>query len=151
MDAYHYTECGLDNVLIEGAGSTLDDAGERVITIENINGLHKAIATGIVGKQGNMTGRELRFLRTEMSMTQAELALYVHREPLAISRWERGEVAEIDPNAEALIRLLARETLGLEIDASLKSISGWTVARAATPPILIDGSDPTNYRLKPAA
>ena len=150
MSAYHYAESGLDNVMVEGVDFLVDDAGEQVVTIPNVNGLHKAIATGIVMKQGSMTGRELRFLRSEMGMTQAELAQYVHREPLAISRWERGEVAEIDPNAEAMIRLLARESLGLDVEASVKSIAGWSVASAETPPIVIDGSDPENYRLKAA-
>jgi transcriptional regulator with XRE-family HTH domain len=51
-----------------------------------------------------MTGKELRFLRTEMGMTQAELAKIVHREPLTISRWERSE-DEIDSNAEVLVRV----------------------------------------------
>lgn len=150
MNAYHYTECGLDNVVVEGVDFVVDDAGEQVVTIPHVNGLHKAIATGIVVKKGSMTGRELRFLRSEMGLTQAELAQYVHREPLAISRWERGEVAEIDPNAEAMIRLLARESLELHVEASVRSIAGWSVASAATPPIVIDGSDPENYRLKAA-
>jgi transcriptional regulator with XRE-family HTH domain len=151
MNAYHYTECGLDNVMVEGVDFLVDDAGEQVVSIPNVNGLHKAIATGIVTKKGSLTGRELRFLRTEMGMTQAELAQYVHREPLAISRWERGEVAGIDANAETLVRLLAQESLGLQVAASVKSISGWSVASAATPPIVVDGSDPANYKLKAAA
>ena len=58
----------------------MDDAGEQVVTIRNVAGLHKAIATAIVMKRANMTGKELRFLRTEMGMTQAELADVVHRE-----------------------------------------------------------------------
>jgi transcriptional regulator with XRE-family HTH domain len=151
MSGYLYTECGLDNVFIEGVNFVVDDMGEETISVPNINGLHHAIATGIVAKKSSLTGRELRFLRTEMGMTQAELALTVHREPLSISRWERGEVAEIDPNAESLIRLLAKETLGLEVDASVREIAGWSVPSALTPPLLIDGSDTDNYRLKPAA
>ena len=112
MKAYRYTESGLDNVIIEGAHVLVDDAGESCVTISNVNGLHRAIAQGIVLRRSAMIGRELRFLRTEMGMTQAELAAIVHREPLAISRWERAEV-EIDSNAETLIRLYATERLGL--------------------------------------
>jgi transcriptional regulator with XRE-family HTH domain len=94
------------------------------VTIPNVNGLHKAIAQGITHRHSAMIGRELRFLRTEMGMTQAELALIVHREPLAISRWERGEV-EIDSNAETLIRLHATDRLGLShVPVSLRSPVG---------------------------
>lgn len=152
MDGYRYTESGLDNVIVRGVNFVTDDAGEQVVTIQNIDGLHRAIATAIITKTASMTGKELRFLRTEMGMTQAELAAIVHREPLAMSRWERGEVEQIDTNAETLIRLHAREALNLPVDASVKDIAGWSVPTAITPPLEIDGSDPNDYRpLKQAA
>lgn len=106
MRAYRYTDGGLDNVIVEGVQFLADDDGEECITIPNIAGLHKAIASGIVRRKSSMTGRELRFLRSELGMTQAELAALVHREPLAMSRWERSE-SPIDSNAEAVIRLHA--------------------------------------------
>lgn len=146
MTDYRYTECGLDNIIIRGINFLKDDAGERVITIKNVAGLHRAIATAIITKPASMTGKELKFLRTEMGLTQAELAAIVHREPLAMSRWERGEVEQIDTNAETLIRLHAREVLGLDIDASVRDIAGWSVPTAISPPLEIDGSNPNNYR-----
>lgn len=152
MTEYRYTESGLDNVLIEGIDLvTADDAGVACVSIPNINGLHKAIALGILTKTTGLTGKELRFLRTELGMTQAELAEIVHREPLAISRWERGEVETIDSNAETLIRLHAAEALGLKIDASVREVAGWSVPSAIESPLVIDGSDPDNYRPKLAA
>lgn len=151
MKAYRYTESGLDNVVVQGVDFVTDDAGEEGVTIPNIAGLHKAIATAIVMKPTNLTGKELRFLRTEMGLTQAELAVIVHREPLAMSRWERGEVEQIDTNAETLIRLHAREVLDLDVDASVKVIAGWSVPKAMTPQLVIDGSDPDNYRPLPVA
>lgn len=146
MVQYRYTESGLDNVIIEGIDFLVDDAGEECISIPNVNGLHRAIAHGIVRKHSGMTGRELRFLRSEMGMTQAQLAAMVHREPLAISRWERGE-HDIDSNAEALIRIAATERLRLPHDATVEEIAGWCIPSASTPPLVIDGSDPSNYRL----
>ena len=32
MNAYHYAECGLDNVFIEGMNAVEDDAGEKTVT-----------------------------------------------------------------------------------------------------------------------
>jgi DNA-binding transcriptional regulator YiaG len=55
-----------------------------------------------------------------MGMTQAQLALVVHREPLTVSRWERGE-ENIDSNAEALIRVCA--TAGFQYGAMSSRIT----------------------------
>jgi DNA-binding transcriptional regulator YiaG len=146
MGTYRYTDSGLDNVMIEGVNFVADDAGEECVLIPNVNGLHKTIAHGIVARRGSMSGRELRFIRTEMGMTQAQLAEMLHREPLAVSRWERGE-SPIDGNAEALVRLYAIQALKLPDDPDVKEIAGWCVPTAETPPIVIDGSDPKNYKL----
>jgi transcriptional regulator with XRE-family HTH domain len=67
-----------------------------------------------------MTGPELRFIRTEMGMTQAELAKVVHHDAQSIGRWEHSEFA-IDQTAEALSRLLAIEKLGLKLDGETVS------------------------------
>ena len=147
MEEYLYTESGLDNVIVTGAQILVDDVGEGCVTIPNVNGLHRTIASGIVYRHSSMAGKELRFLRTEMGMTQAELATLVHREPLAVSRWERGE-SPIDSNAEALIRLHAVQELGLDQAATVEQIAGWCVLSAKTPPLVIDGSDPSNYHLE---
>ena len=146
MIEYRYTECGLDNVIIEGVSFVQDDKGETVVRIPNINGLHRAIAIAIVRRGMMMSGREMRFLRAEMGMTQAELADMIHREPLTISRWERGET-EIDANAETLIRLHAIERLALDVHDGVSEISGRSVPSAVQAPIVIDGSDPNNYQL----
>lgn len=146
MSNYRYTECGLENVFIEGVSFVRDDKGEAVIRIPNINGLHNAIAVGIVRRKAMMSGREMRFLRSEMGMTQAELAEMIHREPLTISRWERGET-DIDANAETLIRLQAIERLGLDINDGVSKISGWSIPSAVQTPIVIDGTDTNNYHL----
>lgn len=142
---YRYTECGLDNVLVHGIIPTIDDDGDEVITIRNINGLHRAIAMTIVERPGLMTGKELRFLRTEMGLTQAELAKLIHATPLTAGRWERGE-SPIDANAETLIRLMTCEMLGIPAKASVQEMTGYSVETASQPPIQIDGSDPEDYR-----
>ncbi len=150
MKRYHYTECGLDNVIINGAAFIKDDNDDETISIPYINGLHRAIAQSIVTQKGSMTGKELRFLRTELGMTQAQMAELVHHKPLSINRWENGKVS-IDGNAEVLIRRHAAETLGLDLKISTKELSGWCVASAKDMPITIDGSNPKNYHPMRAA
>ncbi|MDP2409982.1 MAG: helix-turn-helix transcriptional regulator [Pseudolabrys sp.] len=143
--SYHYMECGLDNVTVEGIQSR-DDGADATVTIRNVNGLHRAIAEAIVAHKAGISGKELRFLRTEMGMTQAELAKIVHHDTQSIGRWERGEFP-IEPNADALIRLLAVERLKLTADVDgVESLSGRCVPTATPQQIVIDGRDPARYR-----
>ena len=142
---YRYTASGLDNVTLVGLENVCDDDGDECITIPNINGLHKAIANAIVTRPRGMSGKELRFLRTLMGKTQAELGAEVHREGLEVGRWERGE-HPLDPNAEAIIRVMAKEHLGLELNAKMDEITGWCIQTAEAQPILIDASNPNSYR-----
>jgi DNA-binding transcriptional regulator YiaG len=146
MEAYHYTESGLDNVMVFGMVARLDDEGEAVVTIPNIIGLHHAIAEAIVAHTAGINGKELRFLRTEMGMTQAELAKIVHHDAQSVARWEKGEY-HIAPTAEALIRLLAIQHLKLEVEQEpIEELSERCIAGAAPQPIHINGNDPSHYR-----
>lgn len=99
----------------------------------------------VLKRHGGMTGAELKFLRTLMGMTQAELGKIVNREAQTIGRWERGEF-ENDPNTEAIIRLVAAERLSLKLDAPTEDVTGWCLQTADNPAIRIDASDPENYR-----
>lgn len=136
MSKYHYTECGLQNVFIEGLTPVEDAEGDLCIEITAVNALHMAIAEGIVRQIGSISAAELRFLRTEMGYTQAELARMVHANKQTVGRWERGEY-EIDSNAETIIRMLAIEKLLIEFDASIEQLSASSVPTAETNPINI--------------
>ena len=143
---YHYKECGLDNVFVRGIPCQ-DDDGDDVITVHNVAGLHRAIAEGVVAHKAGISGQELRFLRTEMGITQAELAKVVHHDTQSVGRWERGEFP-IEPTAEALIRLLVVERLKLTTEiGSVEELSGRCVPTAAPQQIVIDGHDPAHYKL----
>lgn len=143
-DIYHYTECGLDDVFIIGMPMIADDDDEAV-AIPNINELHCAIAAAIVSGDTAMTGRRLRFIRTEMGLTMAELGRMVHKDQQTVGRWERDETP-IDANAEAVLRLIAMERLDLGAPESVAAVSELCFANAQTKPIHIDGKDPVNYR-----
>lgn len=145
MSEYHYTASGLDNVTLVGLPTVRDDDGDECITIENLNGLHKVIAEAIVNRPRGMNGKELRFLRTLMGKTQAQLGSDVHRNGLSILRWEKNE-CPIEPNAEALIRLMARDALNLQLNVRVDELTGWCIQSANIQPIRIDARDPTRYR-----
>ena len=106
---YHYTECGLDNVYISNMPVREDDHGRMVVRIPAIGLLHAVIAYELSIRDGAWSGKELRFIRTELGMTQAKLADLVHKDRVTVNRWEGG--ADIDANAETLIRIAMLEHL----------------------------------------
>jgi DNA-binding transcriptional regulator YiaG len=146
MTAYHYTECGLDNVVIEGITFVIDQAGEETVVIPAIGSLHKVIAEGIVGLPSKMSGKELRFLRSEMGLTQGQLARIIKTTLLTISRWEREENPIADAG-EMLIRLLAVKRLGLGIKLDVETVGTRVTRQTRVEPIRIDGSDTAHYHL----
>jgi len=146
MELYHYTECGLDNVFIEGMCVPEDDHGEPVYCIRNVTGLHKVIAHGIVNHRSAMAGNELRFLRTEIGLTQAEMAQLVHCDAQTVGRWERGETV-MPPPSEALIRKHVIEKLELDSLDTMEEITRKCVPSAEVEMININGSDPKNYKI----
>lgn len=145
MSSYHYTECGLQNVFIRGLAPIIDDDGDEVIQIPSINGLHIAIAEGIVTHEKGISGDELRFLRTEMGYTQAELARVVHVDKQTIGRWERGDTP-LDSTAEVVVRKLAIEKLLIPYNDSIERLAESSVPSAETQPINIDSTE-DGYRL----
>lgn len=149
MSAYQYTECGLDNVFIEGMNVVEDHAGEETVTIPAIGLLHQVIAEGIVTLSSKMSGKELRFLRTEMGMTQEKLAEVLKVTTLTVSRWEREE-SPIKDAAEMLIRLMAVKRLKLDSEMDVDDVSEKVTLSVRTDPIRIDGSDPMQYQLMAA-
>ena len=143
-NAYRYTECGLDNVFLRDLPVTRDKAGEATVTIPFINKLHRVIRLGLALKDTGLDPKELRFLRTELGLTQAEMAEVVHKDAQTVGRWERGETP-IDESAETLIRLMTLETLNHEV--SVRDLARKSVPSATPAPQIIDASDPRDYRL----
>ena len=142
---YRYDECGLDNVILVGLEACEDDQGEAVVTINNINALHRALVGAVAKKPSGINGRELRFVRTELGLTQSELATVVGKDAQTIGRWERGEFP-MDRSADTLVRVLALQHIGEQGLPPVEQMAGWSVASSGEPPFKIDASDPANWR-----
>ena len=145
---YRYTECGLDNVFVEGVTVKTDEEGD-LYCFPNVNGLHKAIAYDIITHDSGISAKELRFLRTEMGMTQEEMADLLKVSRVTVSRWETGK-EHIPPTAEFVMRVLAAEKLSIDPSISAEEMARSCVWRAETRVIEIDGSNPENYVPKAA-
>lgn len=99
----HYTASGLDNVyLSNGFSVEVDEDGDRCTAITDLDGLHRAIALHIVLQRKAPSGRELRFLREELRMSQVELAARFDISSQTVARWEKGES---EPSGTSLFAL----------------------------------------------
>jgi DNA-binding transcriptional regulator YiaG len=123
-DAYHYTESGLDYVYLVGGVEYVDAPQGRQVIIRDIDGLHEVIGDHLVNRKRDLSGKELRFLRHEMLMSQATLAKLLNVTEQTVHRWEAGKT-EVPKPAEALIRLLYKEHSGgnEKIKSVLKKIA----------------------------
>jgi putative transcriptional regulator len=111
-ERYHYAECGLDNIyLLNGFRSVRTPRGDAV-NISDIEGLHRAIGLMLVRDKKNLTGREFRFLRHELDLTQQALADLLGVNVQTVARWEKGRTKEpIDGPAQRMIRLMYSEAI----------------------------------------
>ena len=108
---YHYRECGLDNVyLLNGFRFDKTPHG-RVVHIEDMGDLHRAIGEFLIFERKKLTGREFRYLRHELDLSQRKLGLMFGVTELTVARWEKGECA-IQGAADRMIRVLFAERIG---------------------------------------
>ncbi len=107
---YHYTMCGLNNIYLLNGFEETDTPYGKAIAIENIDGLHLAIARDLINAPRRLLPEEFRFLRKEMKCSQGSFGLTVGVNEQTIARIEKGE---IQPRVafEAVFRALAAEVL----------------------------------------
>ena len=101
-----YDDCGLRNIwLVNGYRYEEIEGHGKCLEIDNINGLHRAIAHHLVIYRKRLAGAEIRFLRVEMGMSQKRLADCLGMDEQTISLWERSK-RRPTVAAERMLRLL---------------------------------------------
>ena len=105
---HHYTESGLDNVWLHGGVSRQETPYGAGVAIENVDELNAAIANWIVERKSYWHGRELKFLRKRLNLSQKALADLLGYSDQQVRRWE-NDAAEMPSPASRLLRLLVRE------------------------------------------
>jgi putative transcriptional regulator len=103
-EPYHYNASGLDNIYLLNGVSFEETAYGPMVTIENIDGLHRAIGLRIITKPEQMTGAEFRFLRKQMGLSQANLAQMMGVSDQTIANYEKGNTSDFGP-ADAFVRI----------------------------------------------
>lgn len=106
---YHYTESGLSNVYLINGFTVEEIDGETFSSIDDMEGLHRAIAEAVVDSKKPLTSEEFKFLRIELNVSQKILANRFGVSDQTIARYEKGE-SEIPRTTDAALRALYMES-----------------------------------------
>ena len=107
----HFTLCGLDDVYLANGYEIGNYSGEETLAIKDLEQLHRAIGDSLAREKKVLNGRELRFLRKEMDMTQSELAHLLGLTDQQVARWEKGKSA-VSGSTDLLLRVVYLQFLG---------------------------------------
>ena len=119
---YHYTMCGLDNVRLRNGYREHDTDYGKGVSIEHADALDRAIAEAVIMSHARMRGQEVRFLRSLLDKSQADLARELGVQRVTVARWEGSPTTPIPGAADRALRALAAkalfggECLGLVVD-----------------------------------
>jgi putative transcriptional regulator len=106
---YHYTESGLDNVWLRNGFHYSEGQRGLQVAFEDLDGLHRAIGETLIARFKRLSGKEVRFLRQEMALSQAALARLFGVSERAVVRWERAAAGRVPGPAETALRMLYRD------------------------------------------
>src|SRR5574343_1814532 len=103
-ELYHYTLCGLDNVWLENGYEILETPYGEAVQVHDTEGLDRAIALSLIDCPSRLSGKEIRFLRQMMGMSQRDFAALIGTTDQTLARWEK-EQHETPETADKLIRV----------------------------------------------
>lgn len=86
---YQYSSCGLENVFLKNGYTIKETPYGPAVSIDDIEGLHRAIAHDILRQRTPLTGQQFRFLRKEQDLTQAEMAAILGVTEQTVAAWEK--------------------------------------------------------------
>ena len=66
---FHYTACGLANVWLANGYTLKTTRHGAAVAVNDVDGLHQLIANTLIDKPGRLTGKEFRFLRTQLGLS----------------------------------------------------------------------------------
>lgn len=106
---HHYTGCGLRNVYLKSGFRKHKTPYGGGVSVEDVEGLHRAIALHLVGHKPRLSGTEFRFLRKELELTQAQLAALLGNDAQSVALWEK--TGRVPKWADLIVRALYREVV----------------------------------------
>jgi len=145
----HYTDCGLDDVYLISGYEIEETPHGKGLSVKNLDQLHRAIGAYLANQKKVLSGKELRYLRKQMDLTQSDLGTLLGLSSQQVARWEKDE-SEISGPADLLVRAFFIQHAGgklnlQELASSLEEIDspinekscfentpqGWKLRKAA--------------------
>jgi DNA-binding transcriptional regulator YiaG len=108
MNAYHYVQCGLDNVWLGNGFEIVETPYGRSVKIEQVERLDAAIAEWLTRQPAPLTGKELRFLRLQLDLSQKRLGELLGKEAQTVALWEKSET--LNKDVDFMVRHIYRQT-----------------------------------------
>jgi DNA-binding transcriptional regulator YiaG len=107
---FHYVDSGLLNVWLSNGYKTINTPYGSATAIEDVAGLHRAIATELAKERKYLSGREFRFLRKELGVSQEMLGQWLgYADGQQIAKWEK--VARVPKLQDGVLRQLYLESI----------------------------------------
>lgn len=101
---YHYTDGGLRNIWLSNGYTVKQTPYGEAVSIQDLDGLTKAICNALIRKKTKLTGAEFRYIREAMLMSQASMGKALGRSNQAVAIWEK--TSKIPKAADLLLRVL---------------------------------------------
>lgn len=120
-----YTSCGLQNIRLRNGYEERDTPYGRAVSIHDLEGLHRAIGLHIVHHNPDLlSAEEIRFLRKELDLPQAQLATLLDVAESSVRNWESGRNRIPGPADRVLRALYVEQVQGDgQVRQLLESIS----------------------------
>jgi len=100
---YEYKGSGLDGIFLKNGYQLVENTYGHGVIIEDVDGLHRAIALELLSQNSPMTGQQFRFLRKEQDLIQEEAAALFRVNVQTIANWEKlGRAAVPGPSDIAM-------------------------------------------------
>lgn len=103
---YRYRECGLDFVYLANGYEIHETDYGTGVAIEAADSLDRAIAAALLRSTKRLSGQCVRFLRSQMDLTQKELADRVGTRRVTVARWEAKPHTPIPGAADRVLRVV---------------------------------------------
>jgi putative transcriptional regulator len=111
----HYTWSGLDDVYLLSGYELIQTEDGVDTVIQDIDGLHRVIGECLATHKKVLNGKDIRFLRKQMDLTQSDLGKLMATTDQTIARWEKGEYPIPGPE-DTLLRLVFLAHIKSDID-----------------------------------
>lgn len=104
---YHYKGASLRNVWLTNGYEVRKTAYGKAVSIQDVEGLHRALALLLITTKPRLSGGEFRFLRKELDMSQAKLGEWMGVEAQTVALWEK--TGRVPKGGDRFIRAIYRE------------------------------------------